>query len=127
VTLETSPFWPLSSRPTCRPVAAVPEVGVAFRSPVAICLPSGEKRIATIPSPWGIACSSSWLRMFQTEILPLLSQPELVGEDVPVAVDLVVADASGDEVEAAQVGEREPSCAGDELVIEPCPDSLGGA
>ena len=54
-----------------------------------------------------------------------LSQPELVGDESPVWVELVVANARGDEVDATVVDHRDPRSLVDEPVIECRPHVCG--
>src|SRR5438477_10865784 len=56
-----------------------------------------------------------------------LSQPELVSDEARVGMDLIVADARRDEVDAVLIDQWDDRCFVDELAIDLGPDAGGGA
>src|SRR5438046_616758 len=57
---------------------------------------------------------------------PPSADPELVGDDAPERVDLVVSHAGRDEVDPALVDQGDPRCAVDQLAVDPRPKRRGG-
>src|SRR5450755_1960063 len=75
--------------------------------------------------PGETGSGSEVLRSF-SRVVPGISDPALVGEEAPGGVELVVAEAFGDEVDLPDVDGRNPVGLGCQGVIDGCPERVGG-